>query len=236
MHIVPRGYTAGSGASTQIGSLVIDATSKSAYWLGFVKGMQYSGLDRGDLEGANVELTNCFATTYALMEDFQTQAYNLQTFASEAGTIKLFDTLIMDPGHIFMDFTVEWEMCNLSAIFGQFKSMAGGDMASIANNATRELMVIAFESPEAFETIMEVKKAAECTKDAYDEINEEGEEGQEGERGDEANWDNWQSDVDNGKATAAAAQDCFGAVDRWEIGNISGRLFGSFFDNELQPV
>ena len=41
-------------------------------------------------------------------------------------------------------------MCNGAAIFGQFKSMAGGDWASVSDNATRELMVIAFESPEAF--------------------------------------------------------------------------------------
>lgn len=110
MHLVPRNYNAGA-ASVQINSLVIDATSRSAYWLGFVQGMQYAGLNRASdvLPGDNVELSNCFAVTYALLEDFKTQAYNINTFASTAGTIKLFDTLVYDPSIIIMDTTVEWE-------------------------------------------------------------------------------------------------------------------------------
>ena len=56
-----------------------------------------------------VSLTNCFASTYALIEDFEVWSYNMKTFASETGTIKLFDTILLDPSHIFMDMTVEWE-------------------------------------------------------------------------------------------------------------------------------
>lgn len=128
-------------------------------------------------------------------------------------------------------------MCNLSAIFGQFKGMVGGDYAAISNNLTRELMVIAFESPEAFQTINDVRKAAECSKNAYEEINADDGEFEEAEenRGDSSSWD-FQSDTDNAKASASAAQECFADVDRYEIGKISGRLFGSFFDNEIQPV
>ena len=40
MHMAPRGYNAGA-ASVQINNLVIDATSRKAFWLGFVQGMQY---------------------------------------------------------------------------------------------------------------------------------------------------------------------------------------------------
>ena len=44
-------------------------------------------------------------------------------------------------------------MCDMAAILGQFKNMFGGDYAAIADNLTRELMVIFMESPEARKTI-----------------------------------------------------------------------------------
>ena len=77
----------------------------------------------------------------------------------------------------------------MASIFGQFKSMAGGDWASISDNATRELMVIAFESPEAFQTINDIRKAAQCSKAAYDDINsEDGTADAEENRGDNDSW------------------------------------------------
>jgi len=100
--------------------------------------MQYTGLDKDDrgstiLPFETVSLTNCFASTYAVIEDFETWFYNMKTFVSETGTIKLFDTVLMDPGHILMDMTVEWEMCEFAGILGQFKSAFGGDPAAIAD-------------------------------------------------------------------------------------------------------
>ena len=44
-------------------------------------------------------------------------------------------------------------MCNGAGILGQFKNMFGGDYAAIADNLTRELLVIFMESPEDRETI-----------------------------------------------------------------------------------
>ena len=93
--------------------LTIDAATKAAFWLGFVNGMQYEGLNRESAESVlpteDVQLTNCFASTYALIESFDTAAYNIKTFSSEVGTLKIFDTLALDPLHIIGDFTVEWE-------------------------------------------------------------------------------------------------------------------------------
>lgn len=93
--------------------MTIDASDTPAFWLGFVNGMQYEGLSRADAEDLlpteDVQLTNCFASTYALLESFDTAAYNWKTFSSEPGTLKIFDTLALDPIHILGDFTVEWE-------------------------------------------------------------------------------------------------------------------------------
>lgn len=90
----------------------IDASTTSAYVLGFVTGLQYEGLAREDspiLPSETVALSNCFASTFALIEDFEVSAYNINTFSSEPGTLKIFDVLAMDPAHIAMDLSVEWE-------------------------------------------------------------------------------------------------------------------------------
>ena len=97
---------------TILPGLTIDASTGNAYILGFVNGLQYEGLARENdalLPLDTVQLTNCFASTYALLEDFEISGYNIKTFASEPGTIKIFDVLAMDPAHILMDMTVEWE-------------------------------------------------------------------------------------------------------------------------------
>jgi len=141
---------------TLLPGYTIDASTGSAYVLGFVNGMQYEGLAKDDapiLPVDTVALTNCFASTVALIEDFDLLGFNISTFTSEPGTIKIFDVLAKDPAHILMDLTVEWEMCNGAGILGQFKNMFGGDYAAIADNLTRELLVIFMESPEDRETI-----------------------------------------------------------------------------------
>lgn len=157
------GKPLGSSVSVTImPGMTIDAATGSAYVLGFVNGLQYTGIAKEDsalLPIDTVALTNCFASTYALLEDFEVSAYNLKTFASEPGTLKIFDALLMDPSHIVMDLTVEWEMCNCAGILGQFKNMAGGDYASIADNLTRELLVIFMESPEDRKTIQDIMAA-----------------------------------------------------------------------------
>jgi len=97
---------------TILPGLTIDASTGSAWLLGFVKGLQYEGLARdaaGVLPNDDVQLTNCFASTYAMLESFDTAAYNIRTFTSEVGTIKIFDAAFLDPIHILGDMTVEWE-------------------------------------------------------------------------------------------------------------------------------
>merc|ERR1711953_239338 len=42
-------YIAGEPMTVTIGNLTLDATSGKAFWLGFVKGMQYAGLEKSDV-------------------------------------------------------------------------------------------------------------------------------------------------------------------------------------------
>jgi len=168
-----NGAPIGSSISVTImPGLTLDASTGSAYLLGFVQGLQYNGLGKdGDaiLPNEAVELTNCFAATFALLEDFETSAYNLKTFASESGTLKFFDTLILDPSHILADLTVEYEMCEVASIFAQYKGMIGGDYAAVSDNLSREILVIAVESPEARKTIQDVYASSKCIADAAKE-------------------------------------------------------------------
>ena len=60
--------------------LTIDASGSMAYWLGFVDGMKYTGLEReGDslLASSEIVLTNCFASMYSLLTTIDTAAYNI---------------------------------------------------------------------------------------------------------------------------------------------------------------
>lgn len=68
----------------------------------------------------------------------------------------------MDTSRIFMDGTVVWEMCDAATILGQFKNMAGADYASIVDNLTREVLVIAIDSPEDRKTIQDIYAAGKC--------------------------------------------------------------------------
>ena len=89
----------------------IDATNATAQVLGFVNGLQYEGLTRDigiDFTTTHIELTNCFAATFALIEDIEIAMYNVQTVFDEPGSVKWFDVVAMDPLHILMDMTVEW--------------------------------------------------------------------------------------------------------------------------------
>ena len=60
-------------------------------------------------------------------------------------------------------------MCNGAGILGQFKNMAGADYASIADNVTREILVIAIESPEDRKTIQDIYAAGKCAKEVADD-------------------------------------------------------------------
>ena len=163
---VTGGARLGSSISkTIVPGLTIDATGSSAFWLGFVRGMQYNGLDReaaSNLPGSETPLTNCFASMYSFLTSLDIAGYNLSTINSEPGTFKGFDVLVLDPTHIVADFAVNYEMCELGLILDQFAGMASLDYAAIGDNLTRYLGVLLIESPEAREEMMKVRGAAVC--------------------------------------------------------------------------
>ena len=113
---VTGGAPLGSSISTTITpNLTIDATTGTAYWLGFAKGMQYNGLDRDSVSNidSDTPLTNCFASTYSLLTSMDIAGYNWKTLSSVPGTFKGFDVLVIDPSHIVADLFVNYEMCEV---------------------------------------------------------------------------------------------------------------------------
>ena len=90
----------------------IDASTMTAWTLGFVKGFQYNGLVN---EGASVlpndtaALTNCFATTYSLLTSFDSMAYSYETINDIPGTWKGFDAFVIGPTTILADSSVAFE-------------------------------------------------------------------------------------------------------------------------------
>ena len=127
-------------------------------------------------------------------------------------------------------------MCDAAGILGQFKNMAGGDYASIADNLTRELLVIFMESPEDRKTIQGIMEAGQCaSKVAADSglLEEQDEDSIENSE-DPGSWEGFSSDTDAALEAAEKAAECLDNVDRYAVGKISGRLFGKFFKQELE--
>lgn len=130
-------------------------------------------------------------------------------------------------------------MCNGSGILNQFKSMAGLDWASLSDNLTREVLVLALDSPESFEAIDMLYTAGKCAAEVGLESAEGAlteAESATGEQGSEEDWNVFQADVPE-EATAAVdeaaskAAACVDTVNMYEVGKIGGKLFAKFFDN-----
>merc|ERR1719189_49727 len=243
----------GAISVTIMSGLTIDATLASSLILGFSNGLTYTGLDTENSSGVvipnqSVPLTNCFASTYALLNDFDTLFYNVSTFATIPGTIKIFDVGFLDPSHILMDFSVEYEMCEVAAIYGQFKDMAGADYAAIADNVSREILVLMLESPETRALIMDIKEAGECAAGAIsdaglddlvggivDSVTGADDAPGANDTEDEGEFFNFITDeeIEAAREAAAALAGCTDGLDKWAIGNLSGGIFSKFFDTSL---
>ena len=68
------GRPLGSAINETFSGITIDATNATAEVLGFVNGLQYQGLAREigiDISGTSLQLTNCFASTFALLETIE---------------------------------------------------------------------------------------------------------------------------------------------------------------------
>ena len=165
------GLVAETISRTIMPGLTIDASTDSAFWLGFAKGLQYQGLSKDNeadnLPGAQVVLTNCFASMYSYMTTLDVAAFNRQHISGlEEGSNKYMDVLLLDPTHILTDLVVNYEMCEVGMIVDQFKGMASLDWAAVADNMSREALVLFMEMPGATEQMAKLADAAECTAKA----------------------------------------------------------------------
>ena len=109
-----NGAPMGSSISVTIPgtSLVVDASTQSAFALGFATGMKYDGMDQSGADGSagqDVTLTNCFAATYSMIQTLENMAYNYQTIADTPGSFNWFDVFAIDPIHVVGDSTVLYE-------------------------------------------------------------------------------------------------------------------------------
>ena len=163
----------GSTITKSINGWTFDASTGSAFAIGWSKGMQYSGLDRGDGPSADEALSNCFAATYSLITTMDNMGYSIETMASEPGSYRVFDAYVAGPITVFADTTVNFEMCEYNKIIDQVKNMAGLDYASMADNLVREALVLITESPEAMAQINSLKAAGECAIKVAKEVQEE---------------------------------------------------------------
>lgn len=114
--------------------------------------------------------------------------------------------------------------------------MAGGDTAAIVDNLTREVLVIALESPEDLKVIKQIYEAGQCAKKVADETGLFDEQ-ENADESDQTFWEefNTVNDAASAEAAAKAAAACADNVDRYRAGKIMGRLSAKFFATELKP-
>lgn len=128
-------------------------------------------------------------------------------------------------------------MCEVAGILSQFKSMAGVDPAAIADNLTRELLVIFLDSPEDRKAIKDIYEAGKCAAEVAVEsgfIEGEEADGEDDGGANPADWDSFAADTEDIKEAGTKALACTDNVDRYSVGKISGRLFAKFFASELK--
>lgn len=64
---------------------------------------------RSEDDQVEAQLSNCFASTYALLESVDMLTYNFHTLTQELATVKWFDIAVLDQIHILGDTTVLYE-------------------------------------------------------------------------------------------------------------------------------
>mmetsp|Transcript_11827 Transcript_11827/g.15024 ORF Transcript_11827/g.15024 Transcript_11827/m.15024 type:complete len:228 (+) Transcript_11827:18-701(+) len=152
-----HGRRLGESITMTLNNLSFDASTLTAFWLGASKGLQWDGL-----KGENVQLSNCFAATYAELENFDLLFYDFSTISSEPGTWKGFDVFVSDPLKILADNVVVYEMCEFGFILDQYKQMLSLDWASLSDNLVRQTMVLAIDMPESFALMDQVYESGKC--------------------------------------------------------------------------
>lgn len=108
---VTGGARMGSQLNVNIGGMIFDASAAASGFLGFAKGMQYSEMARlnnGVIDDGS-QLSNCFASSYALINTIEVAAYNWKNLFPSSGSFRGFDALISDPVAIFADSMINFE-------------------------------------------------------------------------------------------------------------------------------
>ena len=120
-----------------------------------------------------------------------------------------------------------YRYCGFDRILTQAKEMAGADYASIANNASRAVLVFVLENPEMRSKIGELRQAVQCVQSATADLDIPiGGGDDDDDRGD--NWEN--IGADEALEAAAAVANCVSIVNEYEIGQLSGVVFASTFN------
>ena len=86
---------------------------------------------------------------------------------------------------------------------------------------------------------MAIKDAAECVKNVADDYQKEQNTEEDEE---EEEFEDWEDDsgsmnfAADPEKSAKAAAECTSLIDKYSLGEISGKLFAQFFNNELKPL
>lgn len=132
----------------EVGGLQIDAEMGSAWFYGFVQGMQYTGMEAGFEEEP---VSNCFFALYGLTDTMDMSLFTLKNIMGNSGEIQWFNVIGYNNIHMLGDLTVVYEYCSGYSYFEQMTALASGDYGFLAERLSRQVTYFMTELPAMME-------------------------------------------------------------------------------------
>lgn len=125
----------------------------------------------------------------------------------------------------------------MSLYIDQFKNMAGLDYAAIADNLSREILVLSLEMPKTLDQIKAI--GLNAAKSCPPKKNPKQQPKPKTDKKDPPKKKKEENDVNNFSADATpdvSKIPCVPLIDNYTIGELGGKLFSSFFNTKIQPL
>ena len=174
IEITPQKLKAARRRPTQsyaeVGGIMLNMETATAFAYGLIDGLQYSGLNELEANEGELVESNCFYSTYGLLDSVDLLVYDVETIVDPYGELKWMNMIMYNPMHIMNNGLVEYEMCEMYTQMERLVNIFSLDWALIAQFLSNDLVYVLTEGMLAFG---EFASIMQCSN-AADEIEEEG--------------------------------------------------------------
>ena len=123
-------------------------------------------------------ITNCFASSYNIVEATDNLAYDFNNLGSYSGEFRWFNTFIADPAKYTADLSVLLEMCDFYTLTNKVMNVASLDYSNMAELGTNAVVFSVTDLPSLMSEFDALYIDVPCPDEIIDEV--AGEEGENG--------------------------------------------------------